>query len=58
MAKKTSLSNKCSCKTKSALDKNLKANANSKKPNEPISYTPNINEYLAWLKAGISKFKQ
>ena len=28
------------------------------KLNEPISYTPNINEYLAWLKAGISKFKQ
>lgn len=25
--------------------------------NEPISYTPNIEEYLAWLKAGISKFK-
>ena len=28
------------------------------KLNTPISYTPNINEYLAWLKAGISKFKQ
>jgi thiol:disulfide interchange protein DsbD len=27
------------------------------KLNEPISYTPNIEEYLAWLKGGISKFK-
>ena len=27
------------------------------KLNEPISYTPNINEYLAWLKDGVSKFK-
>lgn len=26
--------------------------------NDPISYTPNIDEYLAWLKAGISKFKK
>ena len=25
--------------------------------NEPISYTPNIDEYLAWLKEGIGKFK-
>ncbi|WP_291128577.1 protein-disulfide reductase DsbD family protein [Flavobacterium sp. UBA7682] len=25
--------------------------------NNPISYTPNINEYLAWLKDGVSKFK-
>lgn len=25
--------------------------------NEPISYTPNIDEYLAWLNDGISKFK-
>src|SRR6478609_10331748 len=32
MAMKTSLSNKCNCNTKSALDKNLKAKANSKKP--------------------------
>jgi len=27
------------------------------KLNEPISYTPDIKEYLAWLKDGISKFK-
>lgn len=27
------------------------------KLNEPISYTPNIEGYLAWLKGGISKFK-
>jgi thiol:disulfide interchange protein DsbD len=27
------------------------------KLNEPISYTPDINDYLAWLKDGISKFK-
>ncbi|WP_445452416.1 cytochrome c biogenesis protein CcdA [Flavobacterium sp. 25HG05S-40] len=26
------------------------------KLNTPISYTPNVNEYLAWLKDGISKF--
>ena len=32
MARKTSLSKKCNCKTKSALDKNLKAKANSKNP--------------------------
>lgn len=25
--------------------------------NKPISYTPNANEYLEWLKDGISKFK-
>ena len=37
MAKKTSLSNKCNCRTKSALDKNLKANANSKKPKETFT---------------------
>ena len=30
---------------------------NEQKLNEPISYTPNINEYLAWLKDGVSKFK-
>lgn len=30
---------------------------NEQKLNEPVSYTPNINEYLAWLKDGISKFK-
>jgi thiol:disulfide interchange protein len=27
------------------------------KLNEPISYTPNIEEYLAWLKDGVLKFK-
>ena len=27
------------------------------KLNEPISYTPNIDDYLAWLKDGIAKFK-
>jgi thiol:disulfide interchange protein DsbD len=27
------------------------------KLNEPISYTPNIDDFLAWLKDGISKFK-
>lgn len=27
------------------------------KLNDPISYTPNIDEYLAWLKDGVSKFK-
>src|SRR5690554_5788535 len=32
MARKTSLSNKCHCNAKSALDKNLNANANSKNP--------------------------
>src|SRR3954465_15244391 len=32
MAKKVSLSRQCNCKTKSALDKNLNAKANSKKP--------------------------
>ena len=32
MAKKTSLSNKCNCNTKSAFDKNLKAKANSRNP--------------------------
>ena len=26
------------------------------KLNEPVSYTPNIDEYLTWLKNGISKF--
>ncbi|MFN3968386.1 cytochrome c biogenesis protein CcdA [Flavobacterium sp.] len=30
---------------------------NKQKLNEPISYTPNIDEYLAWLKDGVSKFK-
>ena len=32
MAKNTSRSNICACKTKSALDRNLNASANSKKP--------------------------
>ena len=32
MAIKTSRSSKCNCNTKSALDKNLKAKANSKNP--------------------------
>lgn len=27
------------------------------KLNEPISYTPNTDDYLAWLKDGIAKFK-
>jgi thiol:disulfide interchange protein len=30
---------------------------NEKNLNAPISYTPNIDEYLAWLKDGIGKFK-
>jgi thiol:disulfide interchange protein DsbD len=30
---------------------------NEQKLNEPVSYTPNIKEYLTWLKDGISKFK-
>ena len=37
MAKKISLSSKCNCKTKSALDKNLNANANSKNPRETLT---------------------
>ena len=37
MAKKISLSNKCNCKTKSALDKNLNAKANSKNPSETLT---------------------
>ncbi len=28
------------------------------KLNEPVSYTPNVEEYLTWLKTGISKFKK
>ena len=32
MAKNTSRSNQCSCKTKSAFDKNLNASASSKNP--------------------------
>lgn len=30
---------------------------NEQNLNKPVSYTPNINEYLAWLEDGISKFK-
>jgi hypothetical protein len=37
MAKKVSLSNQCNCKTKSALDKNLNAKANSKNPSETFT---------------------
>ena len=29
-----------------------------KKLNEPVPYTPNIQEYKTWLEAGISKFKK
>jgi thiol:disulfide interchange protein DsbD len=31
---------------------------NEEKLNEPISYTPNSADYLAWLKEGISHFKK
>jgi thiol:disulfide interchange protein len=31
---------------------------NEQKLNEPISYTPDVKEYLAWLKDGIGKFKK
>ncbi|MGV9003827.1 cytochrome c biogenesis protein CcdA [Flavobacterium sp.] len=31
---------------------------NEKNLNEAIGYTPNIDEYLAWLKDGVSKFKK
>jgi thiol:disulfide interchange protein DsbD len=31
---------------------------NEKELNIPVAYTPNIDEYLAWLKEGISKFKK
>lgn len=30
---------------------------NEKELNTPVAYTPNIDDYLAWLKEGISKFK-
>lgn len=30
---------------------------NEKELNTPVAYTPDINEYLTWLKDGISKFK-
>ena len=32
-------------------------NLKEEKLNTPIGYTPNIEEYLAWLKDGVSKFK-
>lgn len=32
-------------------------NLNEKELNTPVAYTPNIDDYLAWLKDGISKFK-
>jgi thiol:disulfide interchange protein DsbD len=32
-------------------------NLEEQKLNEPISYTPNIEEYLNWLKTGIAQFK-
>jgi len=31
---------------------------NEQKLNEPISYTPDVKEYVAWLNDGISKFKK
>jgi thiol:disulfide interchange protein DsbD len=31
---------------------------NEKELNTPVAYTPDIEEYLAWLKDGISKFKK
>ena len=37
MAKNVSLSNQCNCKTKSAFDKNLNANANSKNPKKTFT---------------------
>ena len=37
MARKTSRSSQCNCKTKSAFDKNLKAKASSKKPSETLT---------------------
>ncbi len=37
MAKNTSRSNQCSCNTKSAFDKNLNANANSKNPKTTLT---------------------
>jgi len=30
---------------------------NEKELNKPVAYTPNIDEYEAWMKEGISKFK-
>src|SRR5690554_5045833 len=37
MAKNTSRSNQCFCNTKSAFDKNLNANANSKNPKDTFT---------------------
>ncbi len=31
---------------------------NEKELNVPVAYTPDVNEYLAWLKDGISKFNK
>ena len=31
---------------------------NEKELNTPVAYSPDINDYFAWLKDGISKFKQ
>ena len=31
---------------------------NEKNLNDPISYTPDIEEYATWLRQGISKFKK
>lgn len=33
-------------------------NLNQKELNTPIAYTPDISEYLTWLKDGISKYKK
>ncbi len=33
-------------------------NLNQQKLNEPVPYTPNIDEYKKWLEDGISKFKK
>ena len=47
IARNTSLSNKCNCKTKSALDKNLKAKANSRNPKTTftvLSHPPDLGK--------------
>ena len=31
---------------------------NEKELNTPVAYSPDINDYFAWLKDGISKFKK
>jgi thiol:disulfide interchange protein DsbD len=33
-------------------------NLNGENLNEPIAYTPNVDEYYDWLKEGISNFKR